>query len=94
MQMTNMRHLVFVFALAASTGSYALAQTAPVPGDTSGPAVGKPVSPPTAVEKTNPHVRPTDPQGGLGASGASAGAPGVEGKADTQSGKAPGGTGR
>lgn len=54
----------------------------PSSGDTSGPATGTPVEPPTAVQKENP--KNVDDSG---ASSAAAGAPGVEAKAGTQGGK-------
>lgn len=53
-------------------------------GVTSGPAAGKPVEPSGAVQKENPDVIPSHVSG---SSGTSAGAPGVEGKKGTQSGK-------
>ncbi|WP_363349886.1 hypothetical protein [Methylocystis echinoides] len=62
--------------------------TQPSVGETSGPAVGTHVDPPTVVQKDNPaaqmHASPT---GLAGPSGTSAGSPGIEGKAGTQAGK-------
>ncbi len=57
------------------------------PGDTSGPASGTAVQPPTAVEKENPHISKQHSDIS-GPSGTSAGAPGIEGKKGTQGGKA------
>jgi len=57
------------------------------PGDTSGPAAGKPVTPPTVVQKDNPHIPDITPPGVPGPSAVSAGAPGIEGKKGTQAGQ-------
>jgi hypothetical protein len=57
------------------------------PGDTSGPAVGTPVDPPTVVQKDNPNIPDVTPPGVSGPSGTAAGAPGIEGKRGTQAGK-------
>lgn len=82
--------LAFVLTLAVS--GYQLAanqQTADrggSSGDTSGPAVGTPVEPPTVVQKSNPHLKP---QSKAGESGTAAGSPGIEGKAGAESGQAP-----
>ncbi len=56
-------------------------------GVTSGPAAGKPVEPSGAVQKENPKNPDIDPSNVAGPSGTSAGAPGIEGKKGTQSGK-------
>ncbi|MGB5084431.1 MULTISPECIES: hypothetical protein [Methylocystis] len=71
--------------------SLALAAVAPPAfaedqGVTSGPAAGKPVEPSGAVQKENPK-NPVHPGNVAGPSGTSAGAPSVEGKRGTQSGK-------
>jgi hypothetical protein len=57
------------------------------PGDTSGPAAGGPVHPPTVVQKDNPNIPDVTPPGVSGPSGTAAGAPGIEGKRGTQAGK-------
>lgn len=60
----------------------------PSTGETSGPAVGTPVEPPTVVQKDNPAAQQhASPQGVSGPSGTSAGSPGIEGKAGTQAGR-------
>jgi hypothetical protein len=79
--------LAVLFALAVSDHYLAVANKGPA-GDTSGPAVGTPVEPPTVVQKQNPYI---PPQKKSGQSGTSAGAPGIEGGVDTQSGQSSGG---
>lgn len=60
----------------------------PSAGETSGPAVGTHVDPPTVVQKDNPAAQVNaSPTGLAGPSGTSAGSPGIEGKAGTQAGK-------
>ncbi len=59
-------------------------------GSTSGPAAGSSVEPSTAVEKQNPYIPQAGHEKKSGVSGTSAGAPGIEGSPDTQSGKASG----
>ncbi|HEY8214525.1 MAG TPA: hypothetical protein VIG36_10405 [Methylocystis sp.] len=56
-------------------------------GVTSGPAAGTPVEPSGSVQKDNPKAEDVNPTGVSGPSGTSAGAPAVEGKKGTQSGK-------
>lgn len=57
-------------------------------GDTSGPAVGTNVNPPTVVQKENPAVMEhASPAGVAGPSGTAAGSPGVEAKPGTQAGR-------
>lgn len=64
------------------------ASTAPSSGETSGPAVGTPVDPPTVVQKNNPMAQKyASPAGVAGPSGTSGGSPGIEHKAGTQGGK-------
>lgn len=58
------------------------------PGSTSGPATGTPIQPPTTVQKDNPHISSPHPADISGPSGTAAGAPGIEGRKGTQSGKA------
>jgi hypothetical protein len=53
-------------------------------GETSGPAAGKPVEPSGSIQKDNTDIDPAAPPN---PSSASAGAPAVEGKQGTQSGK-------
>jgi hypothetical protein len=76
----------------ATQGSGTIPRASPSPstGDTSGPAAagGGLVQPPTVVQKDNPAAqRNASPEGVAGPSGASAGSPGIEGKAGTQAGK-------
>ncbi|MGJ0506417.1 MAG: hypothetical protein ACR652_04630 [Methylocystis sp.] len=60
----------------------------PSQGETSGPAAGKPVDPPTVVQKENPMAQQyASPTGLAGPSGTAAGSPGVEHKAGTQGGR-------
>ena len=80
--------LAFLSALAIAGG--AMAQQAKT-GSTSGPAAGTPVQPSTAVQKENPYITQSGPQMTSGVSGTSAGAPGIEGSPDTQSGRSVGG---
>lgn len=56
-------------------------------GVTSGPAAGTPVEPSGSVQKDNSKAEEVNPTGVSGPSGTSAGAPAVEGKKGTQSGK-------
>ncbi|MGJ0621457.1 MAG: hypothetical protein ACR65Z_12205 [Methylocystis sp.] len=56
-------------------------------GVTSGPASGAPVEPSGSVQKDNPKAVEVNDSGLSGPSGASAGAPAVEGKKGTQSGQ-------
>lgn len=57
-------------------------------GDTSGPAAGSNVQPPTVVEKENPEAQKyASPAGLAGPSGTAAGSPGIEAKPGTQGGK-------
>lgn len=57
-------------------------------GDTSGPAAGSNVNPPTVVQKENPAVmQNASPTGLAGPSGTAAGSPGIEAKRGTQAGK-------
>jgi opacity protein-like surface antigen len=56
-------------------------------GVTSGPAAGTPVEPSGTAQKDNPKAVDVNPTGVSGPSGTSAGAPAVEGKKGTQSGK-------
>jgi hypothetical protein len=82
--------LAFILALAISGG--AMAQKAqPGSGSTTGPAAGTPVMPSTATQKQNPYITKAGPQTMSGVSGTSAGAPGIEGSPDTQSGRSVGG---
>jgi hypothetical protein len=85
--MRTIKALTLLFALAVSSRYLAVAEQRAA-GDTSGPAIGTPVNPPTVVEKQNPNI---PPQKKPGASGTSAGAPGIEGGIDTQSGQSSGG---
>lgn len=86
--MQSIKALAILFALAISSHYLAVADRRAT-GDTSGPAVGTPVEPPTVVQKQNPYI--PGPQKKSGGSGTSAGAPGIEGGVDTQSGQASGG---
>jgi len=61
------------------------------PGSTTGPATGGDVEPSTAIQKQNPSIPNAGKQKESGVSGTSAGAPAIEGRPDTQSGKAPAG---
>lgn len=57
-------------------------------GDTSGPAAGSDVQPPTVVQKQNPLAEANaSPSGAAGPSGMAAGSPGVEGAPGTQAGR-------
>jgi hypothetical protein len=57
-------------------------------GDTSGPAAGSNVNPPTVVQKENPAaVENASPSGVAGPSGTAAGSPGIEAKRGTQAGR-------
>jgi hypothetical protein len=57
-------------------------------GDTSGPAAGSNVNPPTVVQKENPAVmEQASPSGVAGPSGTAAGSPGIEAKRGTQAGR-------
>jgi len=57
-------------------------------GDTSGPAAGSNVNPPTVVQKENPAaMEHASPEGVAGPSGTAAGSPGIEAKRGTQGGK-------
>lgn len=70
------------------SGTIPRATPGPSSGETSGPAAGRPVDPPTVVQKDNPAAqRNASPSGGAGPSGTAAGSPGIEGKAGTQAGK-------
>lgn len=76
----------------AIIASFAIAIAAPIAtaqeqGVTSGPSTGNPVEPSGAVQKENPNIPEVDQHNPSTPSGASAGAPGVEGKKGTQSGK-------
>ncbi len=80
------RRFVFIVSLALAAGApVAFAEDQ---GVTSGPSAGKPVEPSGAVQKKNPRIPDVHPDDVSGPSGTSAGAPGVEGKKGTQSGKA------
>ncbi len=74
--------IAVALAIAAASSAVAKAE-----GNTSGPAAGTPVEPSTVVEKQNPHFWGVEKKSGE--SGTSAGAPGIEGAPDTQSGPAP-----
>jgi hypothetical protein len=87
--MRNVAILAFLLGFAAFSVRSALAEQRQS-GSTSGPAAGTTVEPSTAVEKQNPYILKGGQDKESGASGASAGALGVEGAPDTQSGKAPG----
>lgn len=86
--------LSFLLTLAVAGGGHAMARQVET-GNTSGPAAGTPVLPSTAVQKENPFIAQSIlagcPGGGAQttsrASGTSAGAPGIEGAPDTQSGR-------
>ncbi|QGM96428.1 hypothetical protein [Methylocystis parvus] len=57
-------------------------------GDTSGPAAGGNVTPPTVVQKENPAAQEhASPAGVAGPSGTAAGSPGIEAKRGTQAGR-------
>lgn len=57
-------------------------------GDTSGPAAGTNVQPPTVVQKENPEAQKhASPAGVAGPSGTAAGSPGIEAKRGTQGGR-------
>jgi hypothetical protein len=57
-------------------------------GDTSGPAAGSNVNPPTVVQKENPAaMQNASPTGLAGPSGTAAGSPGIEAKRGTQAGR-------
>ncbi|KAF2990417.1 hypothetical protein OGR47_14700 [Methylocystis sp. MJC1] len=57
-------------------------------GDTSGPAAGTNVQPPTVVQKENPEAQKyASPAGVAGPSGTAAGSPGIEAKRGTQAGR-------
>ncbi|QGM46580.1 hypothetical protein [Methylocystis heyeri] len=60
-------------------------------GSTTGPAAGGDVEPSTAIQKQNPNIPNAGKQKESGVSGTTAGAPAIEGRPDTQSGKAPSG---
>jgi hypothetical protein len=60
-------------------------------GSTTGPAAGGDVEPSTAIQKQNPAIPNAGKQKESGVSGTTAGAPAIEGRPDTQSGKAPSG---
>jgi hypothetical protein len=83
-----MRELVMLFGFIIG-GVFLGAQAlrAEQAGDTSGPAAGTAVRPPTVVEKNNPYVTAPNPEIS-GPSGTSAGAPGIESERGTQGGKA------
>jgi len=86
--MQSVKTLAFVLVAAVVGHHAATAAThAGSSGETSGPAIGTPVDPSTVVQKRNPFIRPETL---AGQSGVPAGSPGIEGKADTQSGTAPG----
>jgi hypothetical protein len=78
------RFVLIVSVALAGMAPGALAQDQ---GVTSGPSVGKPVEPSGAVQKQNPNLPDVRPGDASGPSGTSAGAPGIEGKKGTQSGK-------
>ena len=75
---------VIVSIAIASLAPVAVAQTW---GETSGPKAGSPVKPSGAVQKENPSIPHTLKKNVATPSQTSAGAPGVEGKKGTQSGK-------
>ncbi len=57
-------------------------------GDTSGPAAGSNVQPPTVVQKENREaMKYASPEGVAGPSGTAAGSPGIEAKRGTQGGR-------
>lgn len=76
-----------MFVAAALIAASAFAAKAEDPGDTSGPAAGSDVLPPTAVQKDNTHIPDVTPSDRSGPSGTAAGAPGVEAHRGTQAGK-------
>lgn len=88
MQMQTIKALTLLLALAVSYRHLAVLEQPPA-GDTSGPAAGTPVEPSTVVQKKNPYISRGREKPGL--SGTTAGAPGVEGGVNTQSGPAPAG---
>jgi hypothetical protein len=76
-----------VASLLVSSPAFAAAQV----GETSGPAAGQHVVPTTVIQKIYEHRSSSAKQlapAALEDSGASAGFPGIEGKPDTQSGRA------
>ncbi len=76
------------YAVVLSAGLVAgMAARAEDTGDTSGSASGANVTPSTAVQKDNTHLPDMTPSDLPGPSGMSAGAPGIESKKGTQSGK-------
>ena len=78
---------VVCFAPAALAEEQQQTQHQQEQGVTSGPAAGTPVEPSGSVQKDNPKAEDVNPTGVSGPSGTSAGAPAVEGKKGTQSGK-------
>lgn len=73
---------------AKNEGTGQTAQSTDQQGDTSGPAAGTNVTPPTVVQKENPAaMEHASPEGVAGPSGAAAGSPGIEAKRGTQAGK-------
>lgn len=77
-----------LFAALIATSIFAVAPArADDPGDTSGPAAGTPVNPPTAVQKDNTHIPDMVPSDMPGPSATAAGAPGIEARKGTQGGK-------
>jgi hypothetical protein len=90
--MKILRIFAIIAAIGPLTGGPALA--APTAGNTSGPAVGTHVDPPTAVEKQNPgnNMRDNEALTDQTEDGSMAvGSPGVEGSPGTQSGPPPAG---
>lgn len=81
-----MKKLLNISAAIAASALIGAPAFAADKGDTSGPAVGTPVNPSTAVQKRNTHVGNNNTTI-AGPSGMSAGVPGVEGKRGTQSGE-------
>jgi hypothetical protein len=86
---TQMKKL-FLFSTLLITGVFAGAPAlrAEHPGSTSGPATGTAIQPSTSVQKDNPHISSPHPAEISGPSGTAVGAPGIEGRKGTQSGKA------
>lgn len=75
-------------ALNEDTGQGQTSAAAEDLGDTSGPAAGTNVTPPTVVQKENPAaMKHASPAGVAGPSGVAAGSPGIEAKRGTQAGK-------
>jgi hypothetical protein len=75
-------------ALNKDTGRAPPSAVTEATGQTSGPAAGTNVRPPTATQKENPAARgPGAPAGAAGPSSVAAGAPGVEAKRGTQAGR-------